>query len=184
MVTTTQRAGELGWHAADFQLEGVDGRSHRLADLKGERGTLVMFICNHCPYVRGVIDELVQDCKALESAGVKAIAIMPNDTEAYPADSFDNMKAFAKAHRFGFPYLIDRTQEVARAYGAVCTPDIFGFDRELGLSYRGRLQEVRGTTPVKGAKREMLEAMHQIARSGQGPAEQVPAIGCSIKWRS
>ncbi|HWA42504.1 MAG TPA: thioredoxin family protein [Hypericibacter adhaerens] len=175
---------ELGWHAAGFELEGVDGRPHKLAELKGEKGTLVMFICNHCPYVKGVIDGVVEDCKALAAEGVNAVAIMSNDTDAYPADSFDKMKEFARAHGFGFSYLIDRTQAVARAYGAVCTPDIYGFDAGLALRYRGRVQEMRGSSPVKGAKREMLEAMRLIARTGKGPAEQVPAIGCSIKWRS
>jgi len=184
MATASGTAHDLGWHAADFELEGVDGRKHKLADLKGEKGTLVMFICNHCPYVKGVIDGVVEDCKALAADGVKAVAIMPNDTEAYPADSFDKMKAFARQHGFAFPYLIDRTQAVARAYGAVCTPDIFGFDAGLALRYRGRVQEMRGSSPVKGAKREMLEGMRAIARTGKGPADQVPAIGCSIKWRS
>src|SRR5690606_18278574 len=124
---------DLGWQAEDFELEGVDGKRHRLSALKGEKGTLVMFICNHCPYVKGVMPGLVADCAALAGDGVAAIAVMPNDTDAYPADSFDNMKIFAREHGFGFPYVIDRTQEVARTYGAVCTPDIFGFDKDLRL---------------------------------------------------
>jgi peroxiredoxin len=183
MATASGVSHDFGWHAVDFDLECVDGRTHRLADLKGEKGTLVIFICNHCPYVKGVIDGLVADCKALAAEGVATVAIMPNDTDSYPADNFDRMKEFAAEHRFGFPYVIDRTQEVARAYGAVCTPDIFGFDANLMLRYRGRVQEMRGSTPVPGAKRDMLEAMRMIARTGKGPEEQVPTIGCSIKWR-
>lgn len=183
MASITETARELGWQAADFELDGVDGKRHRLSDLKGAKGTLVMFICNHCPYVKGVIDGLVADCAALAGDGVAAIAVMPNDTDGYPADSFDNMKAFAARHRFGFPYVIDRTQAVAGDYGAVCTPDIFGFDGDLKLRYRGRVQAMRGSAPAPGAKRELLEAMRQVAKTGQGPAEQNPGIGCSIKWR-
>jgi len=174
---------EFGWQAPDFRLEGVDGRSYALADVRGETGTLVMFICNHCPYVKAVIDRIVREVAALEEKGIGAVAIMSNDTEAYPADSFDNMKRFAAEHRFNFPYLIDRTQEVARAYDAVCTPDFFGFDRDLGLQYRGRLDESKREA-VPGARRELYEAMVGVAETGQGPKEQVPSMGCSIKWRS
>jgi peroxiredoxin len=183
MPTATGTSHEFGWHAPGFELEGVDGRRHKLADLKGKNGTLVMFICNHCPYVKGVIGGVVEDCKALAEDGVTAVAIMPNDTETYPVDNFDRMKEFAQQHRFTFPYLIDPTQDVARAYGAVCTPDIFGFDAGLALRYRGRVQEMAGSNPVPGAKRELLEGMRMIARTGKGPADQIPAIGCSIKWR-
>jgi peroxiredoxin len=173
---------DFGWQAPDFRLEGVDGRSYALVDVRGESGTLVMFICNHCPYVKAVIDRIVRDVAALEEKGIGAVAIMSNDTEAYPADSFDNMKRFAAEHRFNFPYLIDRTQEVARAYDAVCTPDFFGFDRDLGLQYRGRLDESKREA-APGARRELYEAMVEVAETGQGPKDQVPSMGCTIKWR-
>jgi hypothetical protein len=141
-----------------------------------------MFICNHCPYVKAVANRIVRDMAELESHGIRAIAIMSNDTDAYPADSFENMKAFAAAHGFGFPYVIDPTQEVARAYDAVCTPDFFGFDAADGLCYRGRLDE-SGSSPVPGAQRELFDAMRQVARTGYGPESQVPSMGCTIKWR-
>jgi peroxiredoxin len=174
---------DFGWKAPDFRLEGIDGRSYGLDDVRGAKGTLVMFICNHCPYVRSVIDRIVREVAELEKEGIGAVAIMSNDTEAYPADSFDNMKRFAAENRFNFPYLIDRTQEVARAYDAVCTPDFFGFDADLGLQYRGRLDESRREA-VPGARRELYEAMVQIAETGEGPRDQVPSMGCSIKWRA
>jgi peroxiredoxin len=174
---------DFGWKAPDFRLEGIDGRSYGLDDVRGAKGTLVMFICNHCPYVRSVIDRIVREVAELEKEGIGAVAIMSNDTEAYPADSFDNMKRFAAENRFNFPYLIDRTQEVARAYDAVCTPDFFGFAANLGLQYRGRLDESRREA-VPGARRELYEAMAQIAETGAGPRDQVPSMGCSIKWRA
>ena len=174
---------DFGWKARDFNLEGVDGRRYSLKDVRGPKGTLVMFICNHCPYVRAVIDRIVSDVAALKTEGIGAVAIMSNDTEAYPDDSFDNMKRFAAQHRFSFPYLIDRTQEVARAYDAVCTPDFFGFDTDLGLQYRGRLDESKREA-VPGARRELYEAMVQVAETGEGPKQQIPSMGCSIKWRA
>lgn len=184
MAATATMTRDFGWRADDFELEGTDGKTHRLADLSGPSGTLVMFICNHCPYVKAVIADLVKDAAALAADGVNAVAIMPNDTEGYPADSFDNMKAFARQHGFGFPYLIDRTQAVARSYGAVCTPDFFGFDKNLTLRYRGRMYEMEaGLKPKAGARHELLEAMRQIAKTGAAPKEQTPSIGCSIKWR-
>ena len=168
----------------DFRLKGTDGRTYSLADVKGENGTLVMFICNHCPYVKGVIGRLVEDVRALQAAGIGAIAIMSNDTASYPADSFDNMKRFAEEHGFVFPYVIDETQEIARAYGAVCTPDLFGFNAAGELQYRGRVDSA-GSRPATGnEKRELRDAMLEIASTGKGPAEQVPSVGCSIKWRS
>jgi peroxiredoxin len=174
---------DFGWQAPDFRLEGIDGQSYGLEDVRGAKGTLVMFICNHCPYVKAVIDRIVHEVMALEDKGIGAVAIMSNDAEAYPEDSFDNMKRFAAQHRFNFPYLIDRTQEVARAYDAACTPDFFGFDKDLGLQYRGRLDEsMRSAVP--GARRELYEAMVQVAETGKGPKDQVPSIGCSIKWRT
>jgi peroxiredoxin len=178
-MTTSPR---LGWKAGDFALRGVDGRTWTLADVRGPGGTLVAFICNHCPYVRAVIGRLVEEAKALAGLGVGTVAIMPNDTVAYPADSFENMKAFAREHAFPFPYVIDETQEVARAYGAVCTPDFFGFNAEDELQYRGRLDASR-TALVPGARRELYEAMQLVAETGRGPTEQLPSVGCSIKWR-
>ena len=174
---------DFGWKAVDFELEGVDGKSYGLQDIRGPKGTLIMFICNHCPYVRSVIDRIVREARDLAVEGINSIAIMSNDTEAYPDDSFDNMKRFAETHRFEFPYVIDRTQAVARAYGAVCTPDFFGFNKDLELQYRGRLDESK-TTLVPDARRELYEAMSEVARSGQGPAEQIASMGCSIKWRA
>ncbi|MFQ5954931.1 MAG: thioredoxin family protein [Kiloniellales bacterium] len=174
---------DFGWKAPDFSLKGVDGRTYSLDDVRGRNATLVMFICNHCPYVRAVIDRVVAECRALAEHGVGAIAVMPNDTVAYPADSFDNMNAFARQHDFPFPYVIDETQSVAQAYDAACTPDFFGFDRDLGLQYRGRL-DVSRLEPVPGARRELYEAMVQIAESGEGPREQIPSMGCSIKWKA
>ena len=178
-MTTSPR---LGWKALEFALTGVDGKTWTLADARGPKGTLVAFICNHCPYVRAVIGRLVEEAKALEALGIGTVAIMPNDTVAYPADSFDNMKAFAREHSFGFPYLIDAIQEVARAYGAVCTPDFFGFNAADELQYRGRLDASR-TALVPGARRDLYEAMRQIAETGRGPEEQLLSVGCSIKWR-
>ena len=174
---------DFGWKAVELQLEGIDGKTYSLEDVRGPKGTLVMFICNHCPYVKSVISRIVSDVAALQEKGIGAIAIMSNDTESYPEDSFENMKAFAKAHGFDFPYVIDRSQEVARAYDAICTPDFFGFNAELGLQYRGRLDESK-TTPVPDARRELFEAMTRIAESGEGPRDQVASMGCSIKWRA
>ena len=173
---------DFGWKAVDFDLEGVDGERYSLADVRGERGTLIMFICNHCPYVRAVIDRIVRDVTELQRMGIGAAAVMPNDTDAFPDDSFENMKVFARDHGFTFPYLIDRTQEVAKVYGAVCTPDFFGFNRDLGLQYRGRLDESRKEA-APNARRELFEAMQQVAETGEGPREQIPSMGCSIKWK-
>ncbi len=176
--------GDFGWTAADFELPAVDGRRYRLGDIRAANGLLVMFICNHCPYVQAVIKDLVKDCRLLAGEGIGIIAIMSNDTVAYPEDSFANMREFAAANGFSFPYAIDESQEVARAYGAVCTPDFFGFDKDLRLRYRGRLYETVGKTPKAGARRDLLEAMRLVARTGQGPKDQKSSIGCSIKWRS
>ena len=168
----------------DFRLKGTDGRTYSLDDIKGRNGTLVMFICNHCPYVKGVIGRLVEDCRVLMDAGIGCAAIMPNDTAAYPADSFENMKLFAREHDMPFPYLIDETQETARAYGAVCTPDIFGFNNAGSLEYRGRVDSAGSKTPTGSETRELRDAMLQIARTGKGPETQIPSVGCSIKWRT
>lgn len=182
-MAAEQPACDFGWKAKDFALKGIDGKTYRLADVKGPRGMLVMFICNHCPYVRAIVDRMVRDAKGLQENGVGVIAIMPNDTEAYPEDSVANMKTFAKTHRFTFPYVIDETQDVARAYGAVCTPDFFGFSANLELQYRGRLDASRKEPTMVNARRELYEAMIQVALTGRGPTEQHPSMGCSIKWR-
>jgi peroxiredoxin len=173
---------DFGWKARDFALKGVDGKTYSLADVRGSKGILVVFICNHCPYVRAVIGRLVEEADALKAIGIGTIAINSNDTESYPEDSFDNMKAFAKQHGFTFPYVIDETQEVARAYRAQCTPDFFGFNTNDELQYRGRLDAGRPGFMPRG-RRELLEAMTQVAQTGKGPLEQTPSMGCSIKWR-
>ena len=167
-----------------FSLRGTDGKTHSLDDVGGEAGTLVMFICNHCPYVKGVIGRLVEDCRVLQAEGIGCVAIMPNDVATHPADSFDNMVRFAAEHGFTFPYLIDETQDVARAYGAVCTPDLFGFDRDGKLKYRGRVDSAGSRPATGGEKRELREAMLAVARTGKAPSQQIPSIGCSIKWRT
>ena len=173
---------EFGWKAVDFALPATDGNKYNLNDISGPNGTLIVFICNHCPYVKAMIDRLVRDAAALKAAGIGTAAICSNDAVSYPEDSFDKMKAFAAAHRFPFPYLHDESQAVARAYGAVCTPDFFGFNAGGELQYRGRLDEGRKDV-APGARRELLEAMQEIAKTGRGPREQVPSIGCSIKWK-
>ena len=182
MATTLPGICDFGWKARDFALRGSDGRTWSLADVRGPKGTLVAFICNHCPYVKAVIGRLVDEAKALRDLGIGTIAIMPNDTQAYPADSFDNMKRFAAQHGLPFPYVIDETQDVARAYAAQCTPDFFGFNAADELQYRGRLDASR-TSLVPGATRDLYDAMRQVAETGRGPAEQFPSMGCSIKWR-
>jgi len=175
---------EFGTKAVDFHLPGIDGKVTRLSDIAGAKATLVMFICNHCPYVKAVISRVVRDVGALKSHGVGAVAIMPNDWVAYPEDSLENMARFAEAHAFPFPYLIDETQATARAYGAICTPDFFGFNQALELQYRGRLDAGRLDAEAHvGQRRELFEAMAAIARTGKGPSEQVASLGCSIKWR-
>jgi peroxiredoxin len=184
MVLTETPICNFGEPAPDFTLPGVDGRDWSLADCRGEAGTVVMFICNHCPYVRAIRARLIADVERLTRFGVKAVAIMPNDTDAYPEDGFDNMRAIARELAFPFPYLLDETQEVARAYGALCTPDFFGYNADLELQYRGRLDSGRLDEPPATAPRELLEAMRRIAETGRGPATQYPSVGCSIKWRA
>lgn len=182
LLETPQK--DNSFKAIDFDLPGTDGQSHSLHACMGEKGLVVMFICNHCPYVKAVIARLVADCKILQEEGIGCVAIMPNNTETHPADSFDNMKIFAEQNGFTFPYLIDETQDIARAYGAVCTPDIFGFNADGTLCYRGRVDSAGPKEAGAGTKRELLEAMRQVAATGQGPAEQFPSMGCSIKWRA
>jgi peroxiredoxin len=169
--------------AVDFRLPATDGRIYVLDNVAGEKGTVIVFICNHCPYVKAVIDRFVADARVLMKEGIGFAAICSNDSSAYPQDSFDNMKQFAKAHDFPFPYLHDETQSVAQAYGAVCTPDFFGYDSDRKLKYRGRLDEGRTTPPPAGARRELVEAMRAIATTGLAPADQIPSMGCSIKWK-
>lgn len=173
----------LGSRAPDFALPDLNTDTVRLADVRGLRGTVIMFICNHCPYVRSVIGRIVEDARTLLDEGVGVAAIMPNDHRAYPQDAPDKMRAFAAEHGLPFPYLLDESQKVARAYDAVCTPDFFGFDSDLILRYRGRLDASK-TTLVPDAKRELLDAMRQIAETGVGPAEQIASMGCSIKWKA
>ena len=182
MVATEPPVCDFGWKAPGFDLPGVDGARHRLDDLHGANGTVVMFICNHCPYVKAVLDRMVRDARELAGHGVASVAISSNDPRAYPEDSFENMGRVARDKDFPFPYLFDESQDVARAYGALCTPDFYGFNGALELQYHGRLDESR-MQAAPGARRELFEAMVEVARSGKGPAEQVASIGCSIKWR-
>jgi len=174
---------DFGWKAVDATLPGVDGLQHRLFDLNGRNGLVIAFICNHCPYVKAVIDRIVRDANDLARDGIGFVAISSNDVAAYPEDSFDRMADFAKANRFGFPYLYDADQSVARAYGAACTPDFFGFNAGLELQYRGRLDASRRDVGPPDLRRDLYEAMLQVARTGQGPREQIASIGCSIKWK-
>lgn len=183
-MQTTPPICDFGWQAPHFTLPATDGRQVSLGNIAGPRGTLIMFICNHCPYVLAILPRILHDARDLAALGVGMAAICCNDARAYPQDSFDNMTALALHHRFPFPYLHDETQDVARAYGASCTPDFFGFDANLGLQYRGRL-DASGRTPAPGdTPRELFDAMRLIAQTGHGPAHQTPTIGCSIKWVS
>ncbi len=183
MVSLQTPICDFGWKAVDFDLPGVDGQRYRIAEVLGQKGLLVMFICNHCPYVKAVRERIVRDCLELKAHGIGSIAIMSNDPADYPEDSFDNMRAVARQFRYPFPYVWDESQEVAKAYGAVCTPDFFGFNADLALQYRGRLDASRKETAPPDVRRDLFEAMVQVARTGQGPLEQIPSIGCSIKWR-
>jgi len=183
MVSTPTPVCDFGWKAPDFDLPGIDGKPYNLAAARGPNGLLVMFICNHCPYVKAVIDRIVRDTRELATLGIGSIAIMSNDPTEYPEDSWDNMVKLARDKAFPFPYVLDETQAVAKAYGAVCTPDFFGFNTQLELQYRGRLDESRKETAPDGARRDLFEAMKQVALTGQGPREQIPSIGCSIKWK-
>lgn len=184
MALKQSRMIELGTRAPDFALpDVVSGRIAGLADFSASPALLVAFICNHCPYVKAVIDRIIRDCRELAGHGVGAIAIMSNDPTDYPEDSWDNMVRIARALDFPFPYVLDETQAVAKAYGAVCTPDFFGFNGRLELQYRGRLDASRKES-VPAARRELFEAMLQVARTGEGPREQIPSMGCSIKWNT
>ena len=183
MARTETPVCEFNQPAPDFSLPGTDGKIHSLRGECGPNGLLVMFICNHCPYVQSVRDRIIRDARELHGLGIHTVAIMSNDPSDYPEDSFDNMKKIAAELQFPFPYLYDETQEVAKRYGAVCTPDFFGYNKDLKLQYRGRLDESR-KEPVPNARRDLFEAMKQVAQTGSGPKDQVPSMGCSIKWKN
>ena len=182
MVLTKTPICNFGEKADPFELKGTDGKIHKLEDHLGKNGLLIMFICNHCPYVKAVIKDIVNDCKLMEKEGLKSIAIMSNDTKNYPEDSFENMIAFSKKHGFTFPYLIDETQEIAKKYGAVCTPDFFAYNNKLELQYRGRIRELKDLKPVSNSESDLLKAMRLIVKTGKGPKNQIPSMGCNIKW--
>lgn len=174
---------DFGAEAHDFRLSDFDGKSYDFSDIKGERGTLVMFICNHCPYVQAVMDRIVADARVLQAAGIGVVAISSNDVQEYPQDGPDQMREEALKHGFTFPYLYDENQDVAKAYGAECTPDFFGYNASGRLQYRGRLDASGRQPGPADARRELRDAMLLIAETGQGPQEQVPSMGCSIKWK-
>jgi len=182
MVSLQPPLCDFGWKARNFDLPGVDGKRYNLANVKGSKGLLVMFICNHCPYVKSIRDRMVGCARELQQHGINSIAIMSNDAAEYPEDSFDNMRLTAHQYGYPFPYVWDETQQVAKDYGAVCTPDFFGFNAGLELQYRGRLDASRKEA-VADAPRELYEAMLQIAKTGLGPAKQNASLGCSIKWK-
>jgi len=172
----------FGEKAKDFNLLSTENKKISLDDVKGKNGTLIMFICNHCPYVKAVISDIVKDAKYLETLGINSVAIMSNDVKNYPEDSFENMISFSKNHNFTFPYLIDETQEVAKEFGAVCTPDFFGYNKNLELHYRGRIRELKNLKPVGNGDSDLNIAMKLIATSGKGPKNQIASMGCNIKW--
>ena len=182
MALTETPICDFGKKADNFNLKSTENKMISLNDVKGENGTLIMFICNHCPYVLATIKETVSNCKELENNGIKSIAIMSNDPKVYEEDSFENMIQFAKDNEFNFPYVIDETQEIGKAYAAVCTPDFFGYNNNLELQYRGRIRELKDLKPVQDGESELLTAMKMISKTGNGPKEQFPSMGCSIKW--
>ena len=182
MVLTKTPICNFGEKPNSFKLKGTDGKIHNLEDNLGKSGLLIMFICNHCPYVKAVIEDIVNDCKKLEEDGLKSIAIMSNNTDDYPEDSFENMITFSKKHKFTFPYLIDETQDIAKKYGAVCTPDFFGYNNKLELQYRGRIRELKDLKPLRNSESDLLKAMSLIIKTGKGPKNQIPSMGCNIKW--
>ena len=175
---------DFGQAAIDFALPGTDNKIWTLEDCRGENGLLIMFICNHCPYVKAIMDKLIRDTNELKQLGINSVAISANDVADYPEDSFDNMKTVAEQNGFSFPYLYDESQEVAQAYGAVCTPDFFGYNKDLKLQYRGRLDASRKEAAPADVRRDLYEAMKQVAQTGHGPEQQIPSMGCSIKWRA
>ena len=173
---------DFGKKAETFKLLSTDNTNINLDDVKGENGTLIMFICNHCPYVKAVIQNIVDDTNDLKKIGVNSVAIMSNDTNNYPDDSFDKMKIFSDENKFNFPYLFDESQEIAKKFGAVCTPDFFGYNKNLELQYRGRIRELKDLEAVQEGHSDLLNAMTLIAKTGKGPSEQIPSMGCNIKW--
>ena len=173
---------DFGKAAKSFELKSTENEIIKLNDIKGENGTLIMFICNHCPYVIAVIEDIINDCKNLELLGIKSIAICSNNSINYPEDSFDKMIKFHKDHNFNFPYLIDETQEIAKSYGAVCTPDFFGYNKNLELQYRGRIRELKNLKPIISGESDLFKAMKKISETDRGPEEQIPSMGCGIKW--
>ena len=172
----------FGEKAKDFKLLSIENKKISLNDVRGKNGTLIMFICNHCPYVKAIIKDIVEDVKFLEKLGIKAAAIMSNDVKNYPDDSFENMISFSKYNNFTFPYLIDESQRIAKEYGAVCTPDFFGYNKNLELQYRGRIRELKNLKPIDSGDSDLRNALKSVAETGQGPKEQIPSMGCSIKW--
>ena len=183
MTLTKTPICEFGRNAETFELLSVDEKIISLDDIKGKNGTLIMFICNHCPYVKAVIEDIVKDCENLEKLGIKSAAICSNDVVNYPEDSFDKMKEFSKKNGFCFPYLYDETQEVAKKFDAVCTPDFFGYNNNLELQYRGRIRELKNLKPIRSGDTDLFNAMTEIAKKGCGPKEQIPSMGCNIKWK-
>ena len=182
MTLTKTPICDFGKKADFFELKSIENKLINLNDIKGKNGTLIMFICNHCPYVKAVIDDIVDDCKNLEKEEIKSVAIMSNDQKNYPEDSFEKMISFSKKYKFNFPYLVDETQKVAKTYDAVCTPDFFGYNANLELQYRGRIRELKDLKPVKSGESDLLKAMKLISKTGKGPENQIPSMGCSIKW--
>ena len=182
MALTETPICNFGEKAKNFNLKSTENKKVSLDDIRGDNGTLIMFICNHCPYVKAVVKDIVEDVKFLYTLGIKSAAIMSNDVKNYPDDSFENMISFSKLHNFTFPYLIDETQKTANEYGAVCTPDFFGYNKNLELQYRGRIRELKNLKPVKQGKSDLKKAMEMVAKSGKGPANQIPSMGCNIKW--
>ena len=182
MSLTKTTICNFGEEAKDFKLISTENKKVSLDDIKGKNGILIMFICNHCPYVKAVINDIVEDIKYLESLEIKSTAIMSNDVKNYPEDSFDNMIAFSKSNNFSFPYLFDETQDVAKNYGAVCTPDFFGYNKNLELQYRGRIRELKNLKAIREEDSDLKIAMKLIAETGNGPKNQIPSMGCNIKW--
>ena len=182
MTLTKTPICNFGEKAKNFNLLSTNNTKISLNEISGKNGTLIMFICNHCPYVKAIIKDLVEDVKYLENLGIKSVAIMSNDIKNYPEDSFENMISFSKLHNFSFPYLIDETQKVAKEYGAVCTPDFFGYNKNLELQYRGRIRELKDLKPVRKGDSDLKNAMESVVKFGKGPTNQIPSMGCNIKW--
>jgi len=184
MVSLETPVCDFGMPAIEFSLRGVDSKAWMLDDCRGENGLLVMFICNHCPYVNAILDRLIRDIREMRHFGINTVAIMSNDPAEYPEDSFEQMQCIAGQQQFPFPYLFDETQQVALKFGAVCTPDFFGYNKNLQLQYRGRFDESKKLAAAPDVRRDLFEAMKLVAETGRGPEQQTPSMGCSIKWRA